>query len=500
MRGLGAAVASAAVILLSGAGGAYAADLNALPVKALPPAGPATCASIVDFFTTACLVQAYGVRFYGTIDVGYGYQSNGEPFSKMQPSGYNYIPQKQNFGGRWSGMPQMLGNSNIGLQVNESLGLGWSFVGQIEAVFDPYSLQLSSNQQALRNDIGRTLGTAMTASDGALNGTPYNSLGYFGFSNDTWGAITFLRQGTLYRDMFFTYDPIAGSNAFSYIGGSGNLSGGGNTENSRQTTAIKYRVNIGNFRLGLFGQVGDYDEGNSAKGQFQGEIGADFKVGPGILSVDAAGGYAKDTVNEGFALASGNTLASGFGNPNALITGVTATISNNTSALVGARYDWDRLKLYAGYEWIQLAAPSDVPTSFTDVSGQQFIAGSSIFNVVGNAYGIPGVTKDKILQLAWFGGRYSVTDSLEVAAAYYHTDQNQYTIASSTIAGCAANSFSSGQCAGTQDAASILIDWKFAPKWDTYIGALYAQYNGGEASGFLARNFWVTGAGLRFRW
>jgi predicted porin len=182
-----------------------------------------------------------------------------------------------------------------------------------------------------------------------------------------------------------------------------------------------------------------------------------------------------------------------------MITGNTATISNNTSALVGVRYTWDRLKLYAGYEWIQYAAPSDVPTSFTDIAGQQFITGS-MFNIVGNSYGNPGVTKNKILQLAWFGGRYSVTDSLDVAAAYYHTDQNQYTVASATIAKCAANSLSASTCAGTQDTSSIVFDWKFAPKWDTYIGALYTQFNGGLDSGFLAKGFWVTTAGLRFRW
>jgi hypothetical protein len=49
------------------------------------------------------------------------------------------------------------------------------------------------------------------------------------------------------------------------------------------------------------------------------------------------------------------------------------------------------------------------------------------------------------------------------------------------------------------DAASALIDWKFAPKWDTYIGTFFSQFNGGLNSGFLARNNLATTAGLRFR-
>jgi hypothetical protein len=49
------------------------------------------------------------------------------------------------------------------------------------------------------------------------------------------------------------------------------------------------------------------------------------------------------------------------------------------------------------------------------------------------------------------------------------------------------------------DAVSGLIDWKFAPKWDTYIGTMFSQFNGGLATAFLARNNLATTAGVRFR-
>jgi hypothetical protein len=54
-------------------------------------------------------------------------------------------------------------------------------------------------------------------------------------------------------------------------------------------------------------------------------------------------------------------------------------------------------------------------------------------------------------------------------------------------------------CVGSVDAASALIDWKFAPKWDTYLGTMFSQFNGGLDSAFLARNNLATTAGVRFR-
>ena len=54
-------------------------------------------------------------------------------------------------------------------------------------------------------------------------------------------------------------------------------------------------------------------------------------------------------------------------------------------------------------------------------------------------------------------------------------------------------------CVGSVDAVSGLIDWKFAPKWDTYLGTMFSQFNGGLDSAFLARNNLATTAGVRFR-
>ncbi|MBO0751825.1 MAG: porin [Bradyrhizobiaceae bacterium] len=496
MMGNRVAAASAAAVILGIAGGAFAADLNAMPTKAPVLKTDATCRSAVDFFTTGCQLAWYGVRFYGTIDIGFGYQSNGAPIDKFTSTGLTYLPQKMNNGAKWLFNQNAMSASNIGFDIKEPLGGGWSFIGQVEAAFDPASFDLTSGPGAIRDVIGRSLGSAPGVADSSVNGQFYNSLGFVGVSNATWGTLTFLRQKDLISDIFGSYDPIPGSNAFSLISGSGTYPGGGDTENVRATTAVKYRVNFANYRLGLFGQFGDYAAGNSAKGTFQGEVGADYHVGPGLLSLDAGGGYTKDAVSESIAIA--NTAAvpstiNGVGNPNAQITGLNATISDNTAATAVVKYTVDRLKLYAGYEWIQFAPPSDIPTGFTDIAGIQFgVPGFAITTATFNA-------KDKVLNVGWGGARYSITDAVDVAGAYYHVSQNNFTGSATTCAGATGN-LAASACAGTQDTVSAVVDWKFAPKWDTYVGTQYTKLSGGLANGFIADNFLVTSAGVRFRW
>jgi predicted porin len=217
----------------------------------------------------------------------------------------------------------------------------------------------------------------------------------------------------------------------------------------------------------------------------------------GVFSMDAVGGYTKDAVTLSGV---GGTDAFGHGDP-LKPTAIVATISDNTNVMVLARYAVDRLRLYAGYEWMKSSAPSDVITSFTDISGNPVclgctaLNGTTINNTAFNA-------KSKIGQLMWIGARYALTDSVDVAAAWYHYFQNNYSNGAANGFGvtCAAASSALGSCAGTQEVLSALIDWKFAPKWDTYIGTNYFTANGGVVNGFLARNNWTAMAGLRFRW
>lgn len=496
MKRKNVAAAWAAVAVLGAARGTFAADM-ATKAPEYKPTGSAVCGSILDFFTTGCDVSAYGVRFYGTVDVGVSYQTNGTPVNHLTGSGLQYTPQKQNNGAQWLPASNAMGPTSVGFTIAEPLGGGWKFVGQIEAAFDPYSLALRSGSDSLRADIGDRFGSAKGSADSSLQGSFDNSLGFAGVSNDTWGILTFGRQGTVLRDVMLSYDPAGGSNGFGLIGGSGTLSGGGSTETTKGNTGVKYRVNVANYRVGLFAQFGDYNEGNASKAAYQANLGGDFKIGPGVLSVDGVGGFTKDAVSESLALSGGpSTLPGGAGNPDAVVSGVSATITDNTYASVGAKYTIDRLKLYAGYEWIRFANPADGGVNaFTDIAGNGFanVAGSSFIITNG------GLANDKIWNIAWAGVRYSLTNAVDIYGAYYHQEQGQFIAANNTT--CAVNGErSNSACHGTENSVTAVIDWQFAPKWDTYVGTTLTQFNGGLANGYLHTQYWATSAGVRFRW
>ena len=51
--------------------------------------------------------------------------------------------------------PNGLSQSNVGVKIVEPIAPGgWSFVGQFELAFDPYSLLLANAPQAMQNGIG----------------------------------------------------------------------------------------------------------------------------------------------------------------------------------------------------------------------------------------------------------------------------------------------------------------------------------------------------------
>jgi predicted porin len=94
------------------------------------------------------------------------------------------------------------------------------------------------------------------------------------------------------------YDPLSASYAFSPIGWQGLTCGGGNTQNCRNSTSLKYRLNVGHFRLAALWQFGGYGQNNASNGAYQFGAGADIaNLANGVLSVDAIYSYVKDSVS-----------------------------------------------------------------------------------------------------------------------------------------------------------------------------------------------------------
>jgi predicted porin len=311
--------------------------------------------------------------------------------------------------------------------------------------------------------------------------------------------LTVFRQNSLTLDAVLDYDPFGGSYAFSPIGFTGITCGGGNTENCRNSTSLKYRVKVGQFRAAALWQFGGYAQNNASNGAYQFQLGGDISTwGQGVLSLDAIYSHIQDSV--ALSLGPGTNAANGEAIPPFLPMTLTATISDNTAVMFVAKYTNGPLKLFAGYEHIRYKAPSDPKTAFTSISGDFLCANCQAFNnttISNTAFGVNGLD-NKTFQVMWVGGKYAVTENLDVIGAYYHYIQDSFF---GTAAGGPAPCFGAehSQCAGTFDAISAAVDWRFAPKWDLYSGIMFTQVNGGLANGFLQRNNIAPTVGLRFR-
>ena len=501
MAKLGLCAAFLAGAALFGATNARAADT--MPAKAAPsatsPATPQACTDPADFFTTNCQLSWYGITVFGIVDMGVGWQSHGTPFNQLSAVAGSYLIQKQNRGATWSVAPNALSNSFIGIKGNEPIAKDLSVVFDLDAGFDPASLRLSNGPGSDAGDAGIPQNRQTAYADSSRAGQWYNGQGYVGLSSPTYGTLTVFRQNSLTLDAVFDYDPFSASYAFSPIGYQGITCGGGNTENCRNTTSLKYRVSVGQFRGAALWQFGGYGDNNASNGAYQLGVGADIpNLGQGTLSVDAIYSYVRDSVSVSLAPGANNA----FGMPIApfLPQALTATISNNTAAMLVAKYTTGPLKLFAGYEHIRYAAPSDPQTAFTDVAGNFVCAACTAFNntnINNTAFGVGGLG-NKILQVIWIGGKYAVRDDLDVIAAYYHYIQDSY-FGTAALGPAPCFGMQHPQCAGTYDAISAAVDWRFAPKWDAYFGMMFNQVNNGLAFGFLQHTNIDPTVGVRLK-
>ncbi|MBO0752961.1 MAG: hypothetical protein J2P53_12665, partial [Bradyrhizobiaceae bacterium] len=288
------------------------------------------------------------------------------------------------------------------------------------------------------------------------------------------------------------------------------------------TLAAKYRVKLGNWHFGAYAGLGGYGVGNADTQVYSGNVGADWHVGPGLFSADVTGGWRQNSIGEGpggivgpadiNGIPVNPTTAGPAINPAGLPAEfLSASVNDTTQVMVSGKYQVDRLKLYAGWNLNSFSSPDAVPTNcITDISGLP------LGPTCGNSTSFNGtLLNGRIFQMAWVGARYSVTDSLDLGVGYYHAWQNDWShgasqrftdpatgaaVVGQADATCANHPSIALPCKGTQDVGSLVLDWKFAPKWDTYIGTEFTQQNGGLVSGYLQHNNWSSTGGLRFRW
>jgi len=515
-----------------------------------PPAGPPTCEGATEFFLSNCVLSWYGVTFYGTVDMGGTYATHGTPFDPNHPTGELYAVGA---GGtvadnRLSGFfpaENAMSQSNVGVKTNISIAPGWNFVSVNELAFNPYSGLLANAPAAEFAAIGVPQNQWQVPYDSSRWGW-LAATNAVGVSSPIWGTLTFGRQNSPMNDGIVAYDPFGAAYAFGIIGYSGKTCGAGDTEDCRWTTAIKYRVTVptafGSLRAVVMGQpfagsTSGYNAYNPNNGAISGGIGGDFKgLGPGVLSADILGTWERDAVN--WQLTGIGADYNAFGVPLSTFpanTYLKATISNNASFMALAKYSfgsWGNplppvvgkappppsgpsgipLTLYAGYEYINFSNPSNSQTSsFRDDGYQLFFVNAAASTGVGSpngtaiannafnaACGSGGGCTNEIFQVMWTGFKYGITRDLDVIGSYNHYIQDQFVINGGTT-NCSLRPTGNSRCYGWYDTYAAALDWRFLPKWDTYIGLMYSQAQGGIAFGDIQSNNLAVTGGVRFR-
>ena len=512
---------------------AQAADLPTAKAPA-PAAKPDCWSSLWNWFSnsaTDCPLSAYGFTLYGTVDVNALYNNSNAGYSPVATQPYYGIAKPAHTGEYMFGY-NGLSTSVIGVKMKEDiLPYGWSLIGVVEAGVNPYSGMFLNGPRSLADNNVRPYVTypwQTTNSDSSRAGQWDNSQAYIGVSNPTYGTLTFGRTNTLSLDVTGAYDPVA-SLAFSLIGYSSSFPGFGNTETVRNT-AVTYRLTYQNFRASAQIGVGGYSWDNGDTGIYQGQLGADF----GPLSVDGVLSYAQNAVslssyglNPYPAAANLKDIGGNWFIPQKDIYGVThyydpndivkATLSNNFGAELTAKYKWNTVTFYGGYIYARLSDPSNAEAGgFSTISNGLFVPSGAVSSTAYLNNGVlnaPSYAEDRVLNTIWTGFKWSVLSNLDVAMGFYYQTQNNYNFGwatgkingipygYATSAACTGTGafISSSKCAGSQDAVSLLVDYRPVKRLDLYAGVMVNNVYGGLANGYYSTYYAIPG-NTKYSW
>jgi predicted porin len=334
--------------------------------------------------------------------------------------------------------------------------------------------------KSLTANNGRSLTTQSIGVDGSSAGQAFQTA-YAGLKSDQFGSLTFGRQLTLLSEGTIKYDPNYNATAFGLLGASNTYSGGGSSEDNRLDSTVKYSVSFHDLvHLGaLYKFSGANGAANSANTAVQADLGVEYAA----ASVDAYYSKLNSAITATSLTAAQVTQlpALGYSISNSLA----ATISDDTTYSLMARYDIDPLKFFAGYMHIKYANPANpLSAGFNDIGGYVLVI------VTNNAYDTP-----KTNQVYWTGVRYSIVPNVDLTVAYYGYQQNAY--GTGKLAGCTTSAH--GSCSGSLEAFSFDVDYRFNKHVDAYLGAMYSGVHDGVASGYLYSTNINPTIGVRYK-
>jgi predicted porin len=440
----------------------------------------------------------HGITLYGIIDVGIQNQTHGAPISDYFVGGSAEIVQKNSNHPVTGVTPSNLSNSRIGLQGVEPIVGDWSGVFRLETFFNPQSGQIADALKSLAQNNGRSLANQNTNVDSSASGQTFiQSLA--GFSSKTFGTFTFGRQNTVVADGIAKYDPNYASQAFSLIGISGTAAGGGDTQNRRLDSSVKYTGTYGLAAGGAAHLSAQY-KFNQATGSANSAVEVSFGGEYAGLSLDAYYSKIKDAVALS-ALSAAQVAGLPGLCPTPLPAGgscvaaspsnaLAATVSDNTTYAVMGLYNTGVLKFFGGYEHIKYANPNTPLAAGFDVAAYR-VAYVNVQSGPTSTY-----VNDKVLEVFWAGVRYTVIPELDLVGAYYGYHQNAY--GTGANAGCTTNK--SGTCSGTLDDISFDADYRLSKRFDAFAGVMYSGVHDGLANGYLFHTTDITTTmGVRFK-
>jgi predicted porin len=451
---------------------------------------PDVCKNGHELATTDCTLTWHGITLYGAYDIGVGWVSHGLP-----ENGYNYegasLVNRNAGSSRFLIAPNNLQQTGFGIRGKEEFLPGWSVVFNASTGINPQSglLANASATDTINNGLPRA--GYSYAIDGARAGQPFNDEYYGGISSEHFGTLTGGRQRSLGTDAMLVYDPAGGAYAFSYIGYNGTMAGGGDTENSRWDSALKYRLAYGPVHFGAMYKFADgnggcysasatWTAGNcTAESAHNNAYGFDLGGNHGKLSADLVYQHYNQAISVLNPLLGPQSVTQSYqSTTNSIDTnpitgtnliGTTNTVygivTDNNAVMAAAKYTWDQFKLFAGYEYIWQNNPKNPLGVGASDQGGYILSGVEDNNL----------DSEKILQIWWTGVKYAVDPKTDITFAWYEQLQNDFRIPQT----CSVEAGFRSSCAGTLNEGSLYLDHHFTKRFDGFTGLAYSFVSGG---------------------
>jgi predicted porin len=432
----------------------------------------------------------HGISIYGAYDVGVGWVSHGLP-----ENGFNYegesLVNRNGAQSRFLIAPNNLSQTSIGIRGKEEIMSGWFGVFNASTGINPQSGQLANLAATNTLNAGLPRASYSFAGDGTRAGQAFNDELYAGIGSEKYGTLTFGRQRALGTDAMLIYDPAGGAYSFSFIGYNGLMAGGGDTQDTRWDSALKYRLAYGPVHFGAMykfddGQGGCYSASsnwsaatctpeqphNSAYGFDLGGVFGHFSADVVFQRVNQAISVLNPLLGPtSLSTPYQSTLNSINTNPingaNLISTNNTeyGIVTDNTAIMIGVKYTWDQLKFFGGYEHILYQNPAHPLGVGATAGGGYLLSGVEDNNL----------DSDRNTQVFWTGVKYAYNKKTDITLSYYRQMQNDFRVPPT----CSPAAGFRASCAGALDEASLYGDYHFTLHFDAFAGVAYSIVSGG---------------------